>query len=460
MSESFIFLMIFALGGGSGGDLLDFAQTESYWQAREQRIVDVETMTTLLADDQTTQGDRLMAIRTLGELGKADGADPATKAKALEALKPLVDSKEPFVGQYAKRSIAWVKGEDPAAPAPVTAEQLNADLALLPHTSQIVGQMRVSNAVGPIDLTKFLPDLGERGPKPAEMIAQLTGGIAEVSGMIGNARLDSITVGGQFLGQGDDGYAVVIARGQYDRISVQIAFQDMAEKQGQDSLSFYSIGDIEVIANKGDWDNFVILMPSDQQFILMVGESDQGFKMFPVDETADLIQKGDAQLAFNEVVTKQLNQVDREKALAWVAMQVPGVMRQEAAEYFGPFEAGHASAIRTEDGNIDITWQADGNDAQKVADAVKQMNTDLEEGRADLRRNIDRDPQFKPMFEPMLKMMDSLHLESEGKTMTGGIQVPGNIGSVMQMMFMGFAVAVPAQEIEVAGDVAVEAVAE
>lgn len=457
MSESFFLMLILALGGGNGGDLLDFAKTEDYWQAREQRIVDVQAMAGVLADEESIVADKLMAIRALGELGKAEGADPASKATILEKLTPLVDSKEPFVGQYAKRSIAWVKGEDPAAPAPATNEQLNADLAILPHTSQIIGQARIDNGVGPIDWTKLLPDFkNENMPPRDEMIAEITGSIAEVAGMIGNARIDSVTVGGQFIGNSGDGYVVVVARGKYDRVAVQIAIQDMAEQENNEDISFFSIGEVEVIINKGDFDNFAILMPSDEVIVFMFGESDQGIKLFPIDETADLLQKGDGQIAFNETVTKQLSQIDRTKAVAWVAMQVPSMMREMEEEIFGSFEAGHAYAVRTDDGMIDIAWKVEADNAEKLTESVKLMNEGLNEGRTELREMIQREPEMKPMFEPMIKMMDSLHVESEGKTMTGGMQVPANAGSMMPMMLFGMA---PRHHQGFEADVAIEDVA-
>ncbi|MFN3167938.1 MAG: hypothetical protein ACE37H_12840 [Phycisphaeraceae bacterium] len=456
MSESLIFMLMFALGGGNGGDLLDFGSTDIYWQMREQRVIDVATMSEVLDDDDAISADTLMAIRALGELGMVPDADPATKAQIVEKLTPLVDSKEPFVGQYAKRSIAWVKGEDPPARPKATQAQLDADLAILPHTSQVVGQMRIGNGVGPIDWNKLLPDMGENGPDRGEMIGEISGMVAQAAAMIGNARLDAVTVGAQFFGNGDDGYAVILGRGQYDRIGLQIALQDMAEEQGEDSeLSFYSIGDIEVIVSKSRWEQFAILMPSDEVFVFMVGESDQGSKMFPIDETADRLAKGDAQLAFSDIVTKQMKQVDRDKAIAWVAMQVPPPLRQEVEEVFGPFEAAHASAVRNDEGDIDVAWKAEGSDAQAIDLAVAKMNEELAEGRVEIREEMARNPELKPMFEPLIKMMDSLHVEAEGKTMTGGIQVPGNIGAVMQMMFMGFARADHVEK-----DFAAEAVAE
>ncbi len=456
MGESLIFMLMFALGSGGGGDLLDFTDVQSYWQMQEQRVVDVETMSAVLADEDATPTDKLMAVRALGELSKAADAD---KQAVLKVLTPLVDSKEPFVGQYAKRSIAWVKGEDPEPRPKPSAKDLEADLALLPHTSQIVGQVRVDNGVGPVDWDVLFPrmDRGEMAEMKQEMLREMNGMVGRLLGMIGNARLDAVSVGATFTGNGDDGYAMIVARGEYDRIAVQVVFEDIAEQEGDgDQFNFYSIGDIEVITIEDDWSAFAILMPSDNQFIFMVGDSDLGLKQYPIDETADLIQKGDAQLAFNETVTKHLKQIDRDKAEAWVAMQVPVVLRDEAAEFFGPIESGRATAIRNTEGNYDVSWTGEGNDADALAAAVARMNAELAEGRAEIREEMARNAEMRALFEPFVEMMDSIKVESEGKTMNGGMKLPGNAGSMMPMMMFGMNVqhdhAVPADVVQEAAD--------
>lgn len=462
MAESFIFVMMFALGGGNGGDLLDFANTMAYWH--ERRAFDVESMSAVLAEDETTAADNLMAIRALGEIGMAEDADPAEKAAILKVLTPLVQSKEPFVGQYAKRSIAWVKGEDPAPRPRPASKDIAKDLAILPHTSQIVGQIRMDNGVGPVDWDALLPgfDKGELLQQKHQMLGEINQGIGEVAKLIGNARVDAVTVGATFTGNGDDGYAVVVARGQYDRVAVQIALQDMAEQEGDDEWSFFSIGETEVITKGGRWNSFAILMPSNEQFIFMMGESDLGLKQYPIDETADLVNKGDAQLALKKKLMEQLEQIDREKAVAWVAMEVPAFFKNQGdiSEVFGPFDVGHAFATLGEKGTIDVAWKAQGQDPAAIAETVTYLNKEINEGRAEMRRDMERmaqrEPAMKALAEPIVKMIDSLHVESSGKTMTGGVQLPGNFGTIMPMMMFGMQAAPRGADFE--ADIAVEEV--
>ena len=67
-----------------------------------------------------------------------------------------------------------------------------------------------------------------------------------------------------------------------------------------------------------------------------------------------------------------------------------------------------------------------------------------------------RNAEMKAVFEPFVEMMDSIEIESEGKTMKGGMKLPGNAGSIMPMMMFGMNVrhdhAVPAEAVQEAAD--------
>lgn len=429
-------IMMFALGGaGMGGDLLDFAPTGAYWQANEQRVVDLDTMSAVLADKEATQADQLMAIRALGELAKAGEAD---KAAVIKQLTPLVDSKEPFVGRYAKRSLAWANGVEPELAKGVDPAKLEADLALLPHTSQIVGQMRMSKVVGPADWGKIIPDMPGMPPEARdEMMKEMGSGITEFVSKVGNIQLDSISLGVTFLeNQGDDGYIAVVARGKYDRIGVQIALQD--EMGDDEAVSFYSVGDIEVMTNKAQHGAMALIMPSDEQLILLfVGDGGDGFNMLPVDETIDLVKKGDAEFAFNDVVTEQISKIDRKKAQVWAVAKPAGPLLTEMAEVTGGLSAIRMSAVPGEGDMMDVKWFGKGKDKQLVADTVKMLNESLAEGKAEMNMMIQQAPQMKAMFGPMLEIMNSIEVKDEEGNITGGMKLPTNLGGMMSGMFMG-----------------------
>ena len=169
MSMSMIMLLLLGGGGNNSGDLLDYTDVQAYWEMRDQRVVDLDTMSAVLADEDATPTDTLMAIRAIGQwvlIQEADpdvDADPADKAKALKMLAPYVGSKEPFVDRYAKRSIAWIKGEEPEGYAPLPAAVYDQDLALLRSDSTIVGQLKMANSTGPVSLAEMIPDIKIEG---------------------------------------------------------------------------------------------------------------------------------------------------------------------------------------------------------------------------------------------------------------------------------------------------------
>jgi len=435
-------LMFLLAGAGNAGDLLDYTPTEAYWEMRDQRVVDIETMSAVLADGDATSADRLMAIRALGELAGADDADPAFKDQALLKLTPLVDSKQPFVGRYARRSIAWLKGEDPEPRPGVTAEQLAADLGLVPDSSTIIGQLKMANGVGPIDLATLIPDAEVDGRSMRDqMMQQVVPAILQGVEMIGNARVDAVSFGFTFLepDRGDDGYAVIIARGQYDRINVQMAMEKLSEQENMD-LNMFSIGETEVILSKKRYESFAMMMPSNERFILMIGGGREDIP-FPLDNTVQRLKDGGTELGFNDAVTAQLDRIDREKADVWVAMEIPMGLRQEEQAMFGPFEAGRAFATRDAEGLFDVRWAGQGSDKAAVKRATEYIAGMVKETTEEMAAEKHRMPEpMQAFMDPMIEMMESMKFEADGKTMTGGMKVDPNIGMTMPMMMFGMRV--------------------
>jgi len=459
-----MFVLLFS-GGGDAGDLLDFTPTEIYWQMRDERIVDFDSMSAVLQDDDATPTDTLMAIRSLGEwvlIQEADPdiqADPAHKAKALKLLTPFVGSKEPFVDQYAKRSVAWLKGEDPEDRPALPAEVYDLDLALLPSDSTFVGQLKVQNGVGPINLAELFPDIKIEGESVRDMMMQeLLPGLTQSVAMIGNARADLVT-GGMILNDEEDVSFALIIRGQYDRVGVQITLE---EAMGEDDkASFYSVGDVEVVAVMNH-DPFALLMPSDELFIVLFSER-RGSKL-PIDEVAKKLQQADRKPTFDASLEKQVAAVPRDKADVWIAMKVTQMMREEREfrDVIGAFDAGRAFATRDSKGMMDIKWVAEGSNADDVARTVAFCTEGIQEGITELTREKQHmPPQMRPMMDQMVEMLKSMEFKQDGKTMTGGMQVDPGMATSMPMMMFGMRVDHHQHEADFAADaVELEAVQE
>src|SRR5205085_10551064 len=129
---------------------------------------------------------RLIAIRTLGELKSADAG---------AALTPLLDSKEMFVADYARRALAAIEGK-PAPPRPVVAhDKLESDLWMLPGNVMAVAQV-APHENRPGDIAKaidamVMPVPGIDKKQVVADMANLVIGLAE---KIGNVRIDGVTV--------------------------------------------------------------------------------------------------------------------------------------------------------------------------------------------------------------------------------------------------------------------------
>ncbi|MEM6259976.1 MAG: hypothetical protein AAGI37_17015 [Planctomycetota bacterium] len=448
-----MFLSVLLLGGsGQTGDLLDLTPTNSYWEMRDQRIVDMETMSAVLVDDDATAADRLMAIRALGEISTAEDAGPADSAQALKTLKPLVGSEQPFVDRYARRSIAWIEGREPEPYPPLPGAVYDQDLALLPDDMSVVGQIKMRNNVGPVHLAELIPDIKVDGESVRDqMMQEFLPGILQGVELIGNARVDLVTVGVRLTSE-EEFYFAIIARGQYDRVAAQIALE---EEIGDDAeASFYSVGEVEVVAVQS-YDPVAFLMPSDELFILLFAE-DRDTKL-PVGLFAEKLQQADRKPSFNQTLSKQIEAIDRKASDIWVALEVTPVFMQEREPraFFGPFDAARAYAEVDSEGVLDVKWVGEGRDAGQVKKQVAFFEEQVKEGIEEITREQQRMPApMQAMMDPVLGMMKSMNFKADGKTMTGGMKVDSGIGITMPLM-MGVSMG-PRHEAELRAVEAVE----
>lgn len=156
---------------------------------------------------------RLMAIRTLGEL---------KDKSALPALQKLTDSKEQFVADYANAAIASINGTPYTRPG-ATAEQRASDVAMLPAEVGAVLQLS-ANGGQTVPLQRLLDQafksIGDNSPEAQEQknrtITEMNAGILKTLEQMGNIRVDVATVGISNQVGPNQGFGVIIVRGQYD----------------------------------------------------------------------------------------------------------------------------------------------------------------------------------------------------------------------------------------------------
>ena len=435
MMEMMLIFMLLGGGGTQTGDLLDYTPTQAYWEFREMPVVDADTMSAVLNDDDASPTDRLMAIRTLGEIASGDDAKPADKANALNLLEPLVQSNEPFVGQYAKRSIEWINGVEPPARAALPAEAYDQDLALLPLGATHVGQMKMTNGVNPIDLAALFPDVRVEGESLRDAMTQeMVPGILEVLDKIGNARADLVTAGTTLHDEESFAFYLVV-RGEYDRTALQIMLED--ELGDDDDASFYSVGETEVVSVAGH-DPIAMLMPSNEMFILLFSET-RGVKL-PIDEIAKKLQQPDRKPRFEIDVMEQVDAIDRKQADIWVAMKITKLMTEDrqANEIFGAYDAARVSATRDTEGVLDVKWFAEGSNEAATARSVDALEALMQEGITEMTEEKQHMPAEMQVFvDPIIEMLESMKFEQQGTNMSGGMKADPKVGLAMPMMMFG-----------------------
>lgn len=458
----FMLFPLLLLGGGMGGanELLDYMQSEAYWKAKNVTPT-VETLTAMivanpkaedisalikqLGDDdfekreaataaiakkgpgviaqlkvaaksadaevadratrlisQLSGGDtdpavhKLMIIRALGE----------TKDKAaLPALMALVDSKEPFVAEHAKRAIAKIEGK-PFAATMTTAQTFEKDVWMLPKGVKLVTQLTMASS-GPVNWEKALAQLnvGALGANISkdDMMAEMQKGVAVALNHVGNIRLDGITLGLAGDVGDNSGYVVIFVRGQYSREKVKNTFIKMGQE----------VEDLDGLPSVETGMGMQMLMPSDELFVLFGGPPNGAAP--PVKEILAAIKTGKGTLSEDPTMTKLIASANR-KSGGWVVIEMTNTFRG-ATPMFRPFDSVIAERV-SEKGKTSIKVQGTGNDADEVKAAVNQMNSVLEEARA----NINQAGGFIP--KNVVDFVKTVKIQVDGKnaTLTGSME--------------------------------------
>jgi len=392
-------LMMMLTAGGQASDLLDLMPTQSYWQTKHVAVATdamLQEVSATAADDDVPGGvRRLMAIRTLGEL---------KDAKALPALKGLLDSKRQFEADYAQEAMNAINGKPTIRPV-LDAAVRKQDLALLPAQNTMIGQLSRRGEHATVDalLQASFADDKER-QDAADAIAEAILPIAE---KIGNARIDGASVGAAMdvtpmtvtTKRSDASGAVAIIHGSYNAKLVRGLFP-------KDKMT--DVGGVPAYSDN----NTTIIAAADDRLVIVGGE--------PFDEA--FIQKLVANL--NKPATpKQLDDltaqqtgVDTTKAL-WVRMVVPAAMAQNHA----PPAIAH-----TKDFILTSDYTADGANLQLVANCDTAENARALMGlirvgigqiKVAMLGQIQRDPTQAKAFEAFQTFLANVKMDTKDNSL-------------------------------------------
>ena len=463
MGTSELMILLLALGGGDGNEMLNYLPTQPYWkikgvevsagtmlaelaphpkadasalvprlgadsfEAREKASAEIRAIgpdalpalrkalesesaeirnraNTLIRElaggTRHREIRRLMAIRTLGEL------------RALEAetaLRPLLESAEPFVAAYARTALASIRGQKAdATAAPGGADR---DLALLPAGLGVVGRMTWSPGQ-PVDYGKLLKTLtglplpGDQTPD--QMAEQAAGQMVAIAERIGNIRIDAVTVGVSADMDGRTGFVTAVVRGRYDAKAIRDLIRQEAGVEPRE------VEGMEILPLDRQ---AALLLPSDDLLLLAVGPEERAL---PLAELAATLRAGGAKPVSPEVAALA-KAVDTTRPL-WISLRMNEAFRR--LPIASPFETVTLTS-ETKDAMQALTLKAAGQDPEAVKTAVGIFEKGLEEARAEIGQAIAQAKM--PQMQSFADLLNSIDVKAEGAvvTVTGTMKAEG-----------------------------------
>lgn len=492
---SWAMILMALLGGDPGTHLLDYASTEAYWKSKSVGV-SVESMTAeikgpgekdvanLIVDlsspdanirgaadralrqlgepalglldkaagaadpevsaaaraiaqsirsgGKSAQVRRLMAIRTLGELG-----DAGANAGAIATLQPLLESKEMFVAEYAARSIARLQ-DKPYAPKQLTHEQRLADVWMLPAQSRLLlstsfprDGARISSIDQLIDKVQ-MPALGNNPPPDRDRLKQqLTQSVLMVADKVGDVRIDHIAFGLSGEVGKEMGFASLMVRGEFDAKAVNRALAELLPT-GREAVGGFDVYRAEVAR---------FFVPSNTHAVAMLGAA--GLKE-PLEELTGNLAKGSGKLSQEKEVADLVNAIEGVPVI-WGVIRVTPTYRQMVPD-LAAFDSITMVGLNNA-GGVDLNIRGRGGNPADIQATAKRIDEGLKSGLAQIKPMVNAMPAFKPLVE----IMESTKITSDAHIATMTARVNGNPTTMLLPLFFGVgmraeAVEVPAQQ--------------
>lgn len=449
------------LGGGLEGtnDLVDYAQPQAYWKAQGANISDdaligrlqvgkVGDISVLIRnlgeDDFTTREtsaqaiikkgagaipqlkkhiadknieiasrvaklitelevsdiDRLIAMRVLGE----------RKSKAaIPQLKLLLESKELFVAEHAKRAIAMIEGTAYKPPS-IDPALLEKDLWLLPAGSKIVAQtnFRGGRPYDVENLYKELPILNQAGQEKGKWQKKLHETVTTYAKMLGNIRIDAVTIGTNGEFNEDKLTAVAVFRGLYSRAKMK------AITGKQPGVTVRTVDGIDVIEHEFG----ALLLPSNEVIVVIVGDKSVRQAMLKS------VKQGVGSLRDDNEMATLIKSVNR-KFGGWAAVRLNDKMKSQY--WLAPYETMTAHRTVGEDDRPTIHITCVGKDAAAVKKTSMRFAADMKAAEQIALQAF----QQGQLPKSALDLVQSVKVDINGATARVSFHSPKELDTVM-----------------------------
>ncbi|MDD4889420.1 MAG: hypothetical protein PHU85_05780 [Phycisphaerae bacterium] len=360
---------------------------------------------------------RLMAIRTLGEL---------KEAKAIAALKPLLESKAPFEADTAREAIASIErgpttqpDQSPGIAIPGLDKAIREDVWLLPKDCGVVGQVILPPGVRTGTVDEMLADLGPMKDMIGEARGQAVEALIKTLDRVGNIRADGATVGVSDNIGDNAGFVVLIVRGLYNKDAAIKSLTDAAFTG--EKFEAEKIEGVDAIRLD---DNAVAMFPSNEVAVLVAGPNHEAL---PLSAVAAAIKVGKGKLAENADIAKLVKAAQGDNHI-WAVLKMNA--NYSKAPLLASLDTVIAQAQCKKDA-VEFVVKAHGTKAEDTAKMVDLVNGGLVAGKLEIDKHVNEMPALKNVVD----MLNSIKVSSEGADaqMTGRLK-----GGLMQMkLIMG-----------------------
>ena len=474
---SLITLITFLLGAG-GGDLLDYVPTDTYWKAKEvtvtaealarelrptpvaevaglieqldspdaavrdeaaakiraagpgaipalqeeteSEIIEVarrakSLIQEITADMKPGQIRRLMAIRTLGE---------RKEKSALDVLRPLLDSREPFVAEYAGRALARIEGTPFEWRRPV--EQIRQDLWLLPSGCAAVAQFAPRAGLA-IPFDRAIAGMHIRPEQKEERLNTLTENLLLLAERVGNMRVDGVTLGvSGDIGE-RSGFLVAVLRGQFDRV----AFSQLVRETG---VPAGNVDGLDVFQPDNE---SAMFFASDNQAVYMAAPAGTAL---PLKEMVSAVKAGKGGLARAEGLPEMIKAAATDQALWAVARTTPEMRQFPALQGFET-----VTLVGRQDGHtFQFRMIAEGPDANRVELSMQELNRMVKLARDWFEGNAP----VMPPLKPVRNFLRSITPTVQGTKVTATATYRGPLTETIVFLEYPYATAKPVEDEE------------
>jgi len=299
-----------------------------------------------------------------------------------------------------------------------TAEQKKSDLYLLPADCRMLVQIAPALAPTPVDaLIDKIPAAAIGNPNKDQIKDDITKGMLMVAELIGDVRIDSVTLGSSADFGPNAGYAAVIVRGQYDAAAAR---QALAKLQ----IAPKTVGGAQVFSPD---EHIQAIFVSNDRALAVSGPNPQAL---PVEALATAIKTGKGGLETSDEMKKLIATVDISQPL-WAVLKMTDTLRQ--VPVFSAFEQITLVGKLNKDQVLDLQIAGQGQNAAQVAAAVDQLNAGVQTGINQLKPMV----QDAPFLSTMVKTLEGIQCKSEGEKATLTMSIRADAASLVMPMLFG-----------------------